>query len=240
MRYAIFGDIHGNVEALDAVLADMESARVDRALCLGDVVGYGAEPEKCIGGLRACGIPSVLGNHDSAVVGDTPLDYFSDYAREAVVWTMDRLSEEGKAYLRSLPITGGADGFVTVHSSLADPAEWRYVVDLLSVRRCFDLLPGRLCFIGHSHKPVIFEERGSIVARRACDLLLEKESRYVINVGSVGQPRDWDWRACYGIYDGDEMRFEIRRVHYDVGKAQEKIIAAGLPRFLAFRLGIGR
>ncbi len=244
MRYAILGDIHGNMEALAAVFADMESARVDRALCLGDIVGYGAEPERCIGELRSRGVVSVLGNHDSAVAGDTPLDFFKDYAREAVIWTADRLSEDDKTYLNSLPIslpiTGGDDGFVTVHSSLAEPREWGYVIDLLSVRRCFDFLPGHLCFIGHSHVPVIFEESGSITGRRACDLLLDKESRYIINVGSVGQPRDWDWRASYGIYDEGKMRFEIRRVPYDVGKAQEKIIAAGLPKSLAFRLGVGR
>jgi predicted phosphodiesterase len=240
MRYAIFGDIHGNMEALTAVFADTESARVDRVLCLGDIVGYGAEPEKCIGELRSRGIASVLGNHDSATIGDTPLDYFTDYAREAILWTADRLCEEDKGYLKNLPVTGGDDGFVTVHSSLADPTEWRYVIDLLSVRRCFDSLAKRLCFIGHSHAPVVFEERGSIVVRHACDMPLEEESRYIINVGSVGQPRDWDWRASYGIYDEGEMRFEIRRVPYDVEKAQGKIIAAGLPRFLAFRLGVGR
>lgn len=240
MRYAIFGDIHGNMEALTAVFADMKSARVDRALCLGDIVGYGAEPEKCIGELRARGIASVLGNHDSAAVGDTPLDYFNDYAREAVIWTADRLSVDDKAYIKSLPLLGGDGGFVTVHSSLANPGEWGYVIDLPSLRRCFDLLTGRLCFIGHSHVPVVFEERGSIVGRRACDVPLERKCRYIINVGSVGQPRDGDCRASYGLYDEDEMRFEIKRVPYDVGKAQEKIIAAGLPKSLAFRLGVGR
>ncbi|MEJ2744986.1 MAG: metallophosphoesterase family protein [bacterium] len=240
MRYAIFGDIHGNMEALTAVFADMESARVDRALCLGDIVGYGAEPEKCIDELRGRGIASVIGNHDSAVVGDTPLDYFNDYAREAVVWTADRLSGDDKAYLKNLPIIGGDGGFITVHSSLADPTEWRYVINLLAVRRCFDLLTGRLCFIGHSHVPVIFEECGSITGRRASDVHLDKESRYIINVGSVGQPRDGDCRASYGIYDEGEMRFEIRRVSYDIGRAQKKIIEAGLPKSLAFRLGVGR
>ena len=240
MRYAIFGDIHGNTEALNAVFADIAHARVDRYLCLGDVVGYGAEPEKCIAELRSRGIETVLGNHDSAAVGDTPLDYFNEYAKEAIAWTAERLTEDDKGYLKRLPVIGGDEGFAIVHSSLANPKEWGYIIDLMSARRCFELLTGHLCFIGHSHVPVIFQERGSISCYRARDMAMEKDARYIVNVGSVGQPRDGDHRASYGIYDAAKMRFEIRRVPYDVRKAQDKIISAGLPRFLAFRLGVGR
>jgi len=240
MRYAIFGDIHGNTEALSAVFADSVNGCVDRYLCLGDVVGYGAEPEKCIAELRSRGIETVLGNHDSAAVNDTPLDYFNDYAKEAIVWTAEKLTEDEKGYLRRLPITGGDAGFTIVHSSLASPKEWGYIIDLMSARRCFELLTGQLCFIGHSHVPVIFEERDSITWHRACDMPLEEDSRYIINVGSVGQPRDGDHRASYGIFDAAKMRFEIRRVPYDVRKTQDKIISAGLPKFLALRLGVGR
>jgi predicted phosphodiesterase len=240
MRYAIFGDIHGNTDALSAVFADIERAGADRYLCLGDVVGYGAEPEKCIAELRSRGIETILGNHDSAAVGDTPLDYFNEYAKEAIIWTARRLSGDDTAYLKHLPVTRGYDGFVIVHSSLSSPKEWGYIIDLMSAQRCFELLTAQLCFIGHSHVPVIFQERGSISCYRARDMAVEKDARYIINVGSVGQPRDGDQRASYGIYDAAKMRFEIRRVAYDVKKAQDKIISACLPRFLALRLGVGR
>ncbi|MDD5557715.1 MAG: metallophosphoesterase family protein [bacterium] len=240
VRYAIFGDIHGNSEALGAVLGDVERMRVDRLLCLGDIVGYGAEPEACIRRIRSLGIGCILGNHDSAATGGTPLDYFNPYARAAVEWTADRLGGDEKAWLASLPLTMPLGGFILVHATLDRPAEWGYIMDREAAARCFDLLGERACFIGHSHVPVTFRRDGGIST--ICDVatVLDEGARYIINVGSVGQPRDGDPRASYGILDEGAGRVEIRRVAYDVGRAGRKILDAGLPPFLALRLEAGR
>lgn len=239
MRYAILGDIHSNNEALRAVLADVERVGADRILCLGDIVGYGAEPGECIREIYTRRIDSVLGNHDSAVVGHTPLDWFNDYARAAVVWTAGRLSGEEKKYLSSLPLTGEYEGFTIVHSSLAAPAEWNYVTGIIEAMRCFECLTAPLCFVGHSHMPVIFRESGGITRHMEKAIRIEKNAHYIVNVGSVGQPRDGDPRAGYGLYDAGQMSVELRRVSYDVRKASAAIIAAGLPEFLALRLEKG-
>jgi predicted phosphodiesterase len=222
MRYAIISDIHSNAAALEAVLSDIEKMRVGRTVCLGDIVGYGAEPGMCIAKVRELGSEVVLGNHDSAAVGDTPIEYFNLYAKEAVLWTAGRLADDEKDYI------------------LAEPKQWGYVMDLLSARDCFRFLRKKLCFIGHSHLPVIFQEKEKITYSMDGEVGIEDGARYIINVGSVGQPRDGDPRASYGIYDAEEKRVEIRRVQYDVKVTQENILAAGLPAFLAFRLGIGR
>jgi len=164
MRYAIFGDIHGNTEALGAVLLDMERAGADRRICLGDVVGYGAEPGECVRTVRDAGIETVQGNHDSAAIGETPLDYFNPYAKKAIEWTSGAIGADESAWLRRLPLTIEGDGFTVVHSSLSRPREWGYILDWASARRCFDLLSSTVCFIGHSHVPIIFKkgEDGSI------------------------------------------------------------------------------
>lgn len=242
MRYAIFGDIHGNTEALGAVLLDMERAGADRRICLGDVVGYGAEPGECVRTVRDAGIETVQGNHDSAAIGETPLDYFNPYAKKAIEWTSGAIGADESAWLRRLPLTIEGDGFTVVHSSLSRPREWGYILDWASARRCFDLLSSTACFIGHSHVPIIFkkEEDGSIADLPELSAPLAPPARYIVNVGSVGQPRDGDPRASYGLFDSGGRTVEIRRVEYDYRSAQRKIIDAGLPEFLAMRLEAGR
>lgn len=241
MRCAIFGDIHGNTEALGAVFRDMEKVRPDRMVCLGDVVGYGAEPSACIRMVRDRGIESVQGNHDSAAIGGTPLDYFNPFARKAIEWTASNVAAGDAAWLKSLPFTREYEGFTVVHSSLSRPAEWGYILDYAAAQRCFDLLSSRACFIGHSHVPLVFKEAGgSLIVRRTPAEALEPSARYIVNVGSVGQPRDGDPRASYGVLDTGEGRVEIRRVEYDIRSAQKKILDAGLPEFLAMRLEAGR
>jgi len=240
MRCAIFGDIHGNTEALRAVSRDMERARVDRLLCLGDILGYGAEPVECLRAIQERDIDTVLGNHDSAAVGDTPLDYFNEYARAAVEWTATKLAPPDRDYFLSLPLTRDYDGFTVVHSSLANPKEWGYILVPPAARMCFEKLTTRVCFIGHSHVPVCFDDKGVYTYLYPGEMELDKGAWYIINVGSVGQPRDGDPRASYGIYDTKKKIVEIRRVEYDFKSTQDKIIAAGLPPFLALRLGMGR
>lgn len=240
MRYAIFGDIHGNSEALAAVFADIEKECVDRYVCLGDIVGYGAEPRECLREIRSRGIDTVLGNHDSAAVGDTPLDYFNPYARVAVEWTAKKLSEDEEEWISGLPLVRNYDGFTVVHATLSNPKEWDYILGLDSARKCFELLATQVCFVGHSHVPVVFMSDGSITFSRESETVLEKGCRYIVNAGSVGQPRDGDARASYAILDWKAGRVEIRRVPYDYESTQEKILKAGLPPSLALRLGLGR
>lgn len=241
MRYAIFGDVHGNGEALDAVFLDMEKARVERRLCLGDIVGYGAEPLECLRRIRSLEIEAVQGNHDSAAVGETPLEYFNPFAKRAVEWTTERLAESDTAWLRGLPLVCDCDGFTLVHSSLSAPREWGYILDYAAARRCFDLLPAHACFVGHSHVPLVFKEKDeTITVRRSETTTMEPAARYIVNVGSVGQPRDGDPRASYGVYDAGRGTVELRRVEYDIRTAQQKILDAGLPEFLAVRLDAGR
>ena len=240
MRYAIISDIHGNLEALEAVLADIEAAGADRRLCLGDIVGYGARPVECAARIKAEGIEAVVGNHDSAALGDTPLDYFNPYAKEAVLWTARRIDEETRSFLGALPLTRVIGDFTLVHASLDRPADWGYIMDGESARRCFERMNTDICFIGHSHAPLVFAERETVEWREAVDTPIEEGVRYIVNAGSVGQPRDGDPRACYVIYDSAARTVFFRRVRYDVTAAQKKIIAAGLPAFLALRLGMGR
>ena len=241
MRYAIFGDVHGNREALEAVLLDMEQARVDRRLCLGDIVGYGADPVDCLRRIRDLKIETVQGNHDSAAVGETPLDYFNPFAKRAIEWTAGRIGKEDAAWLKGLPLVRDCGGFTLVHSSLARPREWGYILDYEAAQRCFRLLSSRACFIGHSHVPLVFrDDGGAVTVRRAATAAIEQAARYIVNVGSVGQPRDGDPRAAYGIYDEGGGTLELRRVEYDIPAAQRKIVEAGLPEFLAVRLEAGR
>lgn len=242
MRCAIFGDIHGNTEALEAVFRDMEKAGVDRRVCLGDIVGYGAEPAACIRRIRDLGIDAVRGNHDSAAVGETPLEYFNPFAKKAIEWTAGSLGADDAAWLKALPLVRDYGGFTAVHSSLSSPGEWGYILDYDAAQRCLDLLTSPVCFIGHSHVPIVFVGRrdGSIAIRRSAEAELDPGARHIVNVGSVGQPRDGDPRACYGVFDAEKGTVGIRRVEYDIRSAQRKILDAGLPEFLAERLMAGR
>ena len=241
MKYAILSDIHGNLEALQAVLAEALLHGVGRYICLGDIVGYGANPDECLEKLRALDPVVVLGNHDAAVCGRADLDIFMPLAYQAIIWTMDRLSPAGKEYLSTLPLVRKIDGFTIVHSNLSSPADWRYIQSPGDSYSTFDHMAGQVCFFGHSHRPGIYQKIG-----RRVDLVPESEirlapdSQYLVNAGSVGQPRDRDPRASFGVYDEEEGKIVIVRVDYPVKKAQRKILAAGLPARLAFRLSEGK
>ncbi|MCX6357001.1 MAG: metallophosphoesterase family protein [Candidatus Aureabacteria bacterium] len=240
MRYAIFGDVHGNLEALRAVFKDIDRAGVEQLLCLGDIVGYGAEPGSCMREIISRKAAAVQGNHDSAAVGGTPLEYFSIHARRAIEWTMGQLDDDERGHLASLPLARRIGDFIVVHASLDEPREWYYVTDTREARRCFARLEGELCFIGHSHRPGAFVERDDIEWCRDAVVALAKGARYIVNAGSVGQPRDGDPRAAWVLYDSAKRRVEFRRAAYDVPGAQKKILAAGLPPYLAERLKGGR
>jgi diadenosine tetraphosphatase ApaH/serine/threonine PP2A family protein phosphatase len=240
VRYAILSDIHANLEALTAVLADAADA-ADAILCLGDILGYGADPAACLElvGERAQAV--VAGNHEHGVSGRLDLRWFNDYARAAVEWTAARLDREHQAWLSALPLQVEVDDATLVHASPDRPGEWDYLVTAEDGFDAFDAFGTRLCFVGHSHRPAEWSlgSAGPEYRPGAVQIPLVSGRRYIVNVGSVGQPRDRDPRAAYAVWDLPARRVVLRRVPYDVTAARQKILAAGLPRMLGDRLTVG-
>jgi diadenosine tetraphosphatase ApaH/serine/threonine PP2A family protein phosphatase len=240
VRYAILSDIHGNVEALRAVLQDCAS-QADAVLCLGDTVGYGADPLACVELVAERAQASVGGNHEYAVAGRLGMEWFNRYARAAAEWTQQRLDEDHRAYLGALPLMTEVGDATLVHASPAQPDEWDYLVTAEDGYAAFAAFATRWCFVGHSHVPGAWSLGSSGPAHHpgCVSLQAERGRRYLVNVGSVGQPRDRDPRAAYAVWDVEAGRLQIHRVAYDVDAARRKIVEAGLPRFLADRLQTG-
>lgn len=240
MRYAILSDIHGNLEALDAVLADA-AEYADGVLCLGDIVGYGADPVACIERVAERAQAVVAGNHEHGVTGLLDLDWFNLDARVAAEWTRGRLDGDHRAWLATRPLVLDIEDATLVHASPARPGEWDYLVSAEDGFEAFVAFATRLCFVGHSHRPCMWSigSSGPTHQPRAGEIPLEQGRRYIVNVGSVGQPRDRDPRAAYAVWDVDNRHVNIRRVSYDVATARRKIVEARLPRFLSDRLTIG-
>jgi diadenosine tetraphosphatase ApaH/serine/threonine PP2A family protein phosphatase len=240
VRYAIISDVHANLPALRAVLAD--AARVaDAVVCLGDVVGYGAEPEACIDLVAERAVAVVAGNHEHAVTGRLPLDWFNPWARAAAEWTRGRLDADRRAWLDGLPLVRELDDATLVHASPDEPDEWDYLVSAADGHAAFGAFATRLCFVGHSHRPAAWSlgSAGPEYDPRPREVVLDAGRRYLVNVGSVGQPRDRDARAAYAVWDAAAGCVTLRRVPYDVEAARRAIVAAGLPRILADRLRAG-
>ena len=245
MRYGILSDIHGNLEALDAVLEALEEERIDRYLCLGDMVGYGASPNECLDRVIGLTTDVIAGNHDHAAIGKLDIATFNHFAAEAARWTRRQLTPAGRRYLAELPYTRRIGDLYAVHASPDNPGAWHYLTSLGRVIEGFEALPGGIsvCVLGHTHSPGIFE---SSTAENRCREVparthpLAPENRSLANVGSVGQPRDGDPRAAYCVFDAGERRLEIKRVPYDMETVQRKIRDAGLPDMLAERLAHGR
>ncbi|MFW6157866.1 MAG: metallophosphoesterase family protein [Planctomycetota bacterium] len=243
MRYAILGDIHANWDALAAVLRHMEDQAVDRCYCVGDVVGYGAQPGRCTRWVRENDVVCVAGNHDHAVVGKLDLGYFNYHAREAVEWTRRKLSIANAEFLAGLPLVKVVDDLTLAHGAVHEPENFGYIETVFAAQLSFHAMSTRIAFLGHSHVPIAFMETGaqdSVTYTQSTELELRHVTKAIINVGSVGQPRDDDPRACYCTYDSDAQTAELHRVEYDIESAQAKIRKAGLPEILASRLAIGR
>jgi predicted phosphodiesterase len=242
MRYGIFSDIHSNLEALEAVLKAYGRVSIDKYLCVGDVVGYAANPGECIAKVRLLTTTTVAGNHDWASVDLFSLDYFNPRAAKAVIWTKDQLNEQERYFLESLKLTFKNEDLTLVHATLDDPALFSYLTGIQSASPTFELLNNSLCFLGHTHVPGIFiqNEDKRIYCLKSDTLKLEKNNKYIVNVGSVGQPRDGSPLAAYSIYDTDKKTVWIKRIDYDFKSTAKKIVSAGLPEFLAERLAVGR
>lgn len=251
MRYAALSDIHGNLEALTAVMERLNAERIDRYLCLGDTVGYGADPVACLERLQACGAVTVGGNHELGCLGQLGLGWFHETARAALVWTREQLGFAELDGLRRLPLTAVEGPLTLVHGTLTHPERFEYLVDLAQAVETAERCQTLMCLLGHTHVPLVIEYdraerclmRVLAAAEELRDVAVQDEParrRYIINPGSVGQPRDGDPKASVAIIDTDQRRVTVERIPYDIAAAQRKIRQAGLPAFLADRLALGR
>ena len=240
MRCAILGDIHSNWEALSAVVAHAKKSNVDGFFSVGDIVGYGPDPERCMELLQSLSYTAVAGNHDQAVAGLIDFSYYSEGAREGILWTQENISHAAREKLKALPLTFQSEDFCLVHASLEQPGQWDYILDNRHALSSIRHQKQQICFYGHTHLPVIFRDDGNTIILREGTVKLVKEHRYMINAGSVGQPRDGNPQSCLLIYDSDTLTVEMCRVEYPFTKTQEKILQEGLPASLALRLSYGR
>jgi predicted phosphodiesterase len=232
MRIAVISDIHSNLEALTKAMEIIDGQSIDEIFCLGDIIGYGANPNECVDLIRQrCNIV-IKGNHEGAVIDLTVANDFTENARSAILWTRQQITEENLGYLRSLPLTYRRSETVFVHSSPCEPQEWNYIFEEDTAAHAFHCFSEPLCFIGHTHIPMIFSPNGHVSA-------ITKDGRYLINVGSIGQPRDRNTDLSFGIFDTRAWTYENIRSPYDMEIAAWKIFKTALPPRLGQRLLMG-
>lgn len=245
MKIALLGDVHGNLEGLKAVIEALEGEGVERWFCLGDIVGYGANPNECCAVLRDLGALCLFGNHDQACIGQGDMAWFNPFARQAVAWTAARLDPRHRDWLASLEPVQRLDDFVMVHSALPDPWRWVYVTSPALAGDTLDAAGADLVLLGHTHVAEVYRRVSGGPVRRVSlreggEVFINSGGQYVVNPGSCGQPRDRNWKASYGLWDTVSGKITVRRVPYDVERAADKIRRAGLPENLALRLHLGR
>lgn len=244
MRFGIFSDVHANLEALSAVLEAYKSERIDRFYCLGDVVGYGANPNECTDMVRDTAAVTILGNHDAAVAGRMDYSYYYEAARQALDAHANMLTEQNLAWLRALPYKHMVEDerVLLCHGSPVRIEEFEYIFAPEQARECLPIYDrlGDLTLIGHSHLCKVFALRpGEVQELPPRDFELEPGYKYIVSVGSVGQPRDYDNRASFTVFDTETRRFEFKRVEYDIDLAATKIFDSNLERNFGHRLFIG-
>lgn len=243
MRYGLFSDVHSNLEAMTAVAQSMKAVGVDQTLCGGDFVGYYANPNETIDLIRSLDCwKSVMGNHDAGLLGLTSLDKFNKPAAEAIQWTQGRITPSNREFLRGLRLREEIGDILLVHSSPFQSEEWHYLTGQEDLERNFRYFQGFICFFGHVHKPFIAEQQkdGSVKVIEDTDYKLDPERRYLVNIGSVGQPRDGDPKTCWVLYDSSAKTLSIKRLAYDFETTAKKTLDAGLPDYLAQRLKSGK
>ena len=241
MLTGILGDIHGNIDAFEATLEVLRKHRVERIICTGDIVGYGACPRECIDLVRQLGIPSVLGNHDQYTTEIGGNWAIRPSAKHAIRWTQTHLEKEYVDWLARLPLSLDFGTFTVCHASHVWFPAWPYVVSRREVVQHLLFQPRDLCFNGHCHAPIRISHRAgrSPGVDPLGNMLLPRNQRLTVGVGSVGQPRDSDWRACAIIYDEERQYIRLLRIPYPVEKARHRILDARLPTELADRLLVG-
>ncbi len=242
MKYALISDIHANVEALTATLSDIDAQGVDRIHCLGDVIGYGADPSACLELVQErCDI-KLLGNHEYTALGRQSTDLFNEAARLSAEWTVGQLSERDLEIMGAFELDRAIDQAYLVHASPYRPDSWHYIFTTDEAHLAFKHLKKKLCFFGHSHLPLILSQDadGNPRSRVGHSFEPDPDQTYLVNIGAVGQPRDNDARASYVVFDDDAYEIAFHRVEYDIEKAQSKMTAAHLPEVLVSRIAVGR
>lgn len=243
MNVLIISDVHANLTALEAVLAEADGTPYEAVWCLGDLVGYGPDPNECVETVHSLpNLVCLIGNHDQAALGKIPLERFNEDARVAADWTQRQLTEANEAYLLSLPSRVSFDNFTLAHGSPRQPV-WEYILDPHTAHMNFEAFETDYCLVGHSHLPLIFyrSQNNSATEVRAVphQEAVKLEPRMILNPGSVGQPRDMDPRAAYAFLDTEACSWQPRRVEYDITQVQRRMIGAGLPERQALRLMSG-
>ncbi len=240
MRYGIFSDIHGNWEALQEILRFCQKEGVNDFISLGDVVGYGANPKECLDMIRGLDTVCVAGNHDWAVSGRFNFENFHHDAQEAVIWTRNQLFSDDMDFLNSLSLVFKNEEFIAVHGTLGEPERFRYLFYMSDALQTFHLMDRPICFTGHSHVPQVLVQEGErVVCLNKMSVKANSDYKYIVNVGSVGQPRDGNPKASCCLFDSQTRDIDIVRISYDYQSACDKILKAGLPPSLAYRLLIG-
>ncbi len=242
MKYFVFSDVHGNAEALERVLEEADRLRPDLVVSLGDVVGYGANPNECVALVEERAALRIAGNHDVAAAGLIDTDSFNETAERAIRWTCRTISSPSRELLAEYDTVRRHGDCVFAHASPAAPMDWEYISTLNQANRILSKTSERFIFIGHTHVPAIIEHDGTRGSRvlRGTLVAAAPGARYIVNVGSVGQPRDGVAAASFVLLDAQRGTINIRRIPYDVRGAQEKIRSAGLPESLAVRLATAR
>jgi predicted phosphodiesterase len=240
---ALISDIHGNLDALNAVLEDIEKQGVNTIWCLGDIVGYGAEPSTCLEVVQNRCSRVVAGNHDRLTVDDESLSFLSEHVRAGIIFAREKLTPEQAEWLRTLPYSFQEGNATVAHASLCHPEDFSYLATDLEAKLHFKSQVTPFSFVGHTHVPMITVEKGNGIEWKEVGkeiIQLDKRGKCCINVGSVGQPRDNDPHPCYVIYDPSRDYIKAKRVDYDIQAAQKRITDAGLPQVNAARLSVGR
>ncbi len=241
MKYAIISDIHSNIEAFSAVLNKLENLAVDQIICLGDIVGYGPNPNECVEIIRENNITCIIGNHDRAACGMTDPENFNPSAKEAILWTKNTINQANSEFLRNLPSTKQYDNFLAVHGAISDPD--KYLFNVSDTEEEFPLLARqKIGFFGHTHIQTYFTySDGVITQSKNSEVVIKEPLKYLINPGSVGQPRDRDPRASFLVYEvhNNIQKLSYQRVDYDIGATRKKILETGLNPSLAERLSYG-
>ena len=244
MRFAFISDIHANLEALEAAFEDIACQNIDEVICLGDIVGYGANPNECCDLVKKNCPVTLLGNHDAAAVDQLSTQHFNIHAKIAIEWTSQNLKKESEVFLSALPLRATKPSMTLVHSTPYEPNMWYYITSLEEAAFNYQFFDTQLCLVGHTHIPIIIvlDKEKELYVHQDSVVHLDdiKESRLLINVGSVGQPRDRNPKSCYGIFDSDAGEFSYRRVSYNIEKTQAKMKKIKMPEFLINRLQDGR
>lgn len=242
MQIAIIADLHANLEATLAVFREIDKRKPDKIVCLGDLTGYNANPNEVVDIIREREIPCIMGNHDAAVCGIEDPWFFRAAAKQVIEWQVDEIRDDNRRWLAMCPEqVVFRSTCLGVHGSPSSRDD--YIIDWLDAMRQLEYLNGRdvtICFFGHSHRPSFFSEKGNTTVSNSNIRQFQPANRYFVNPGAVGQPRDRDPRAAFGIFDTDKMTFEFCRTEYDIDTCQRKILAAGLPLELARRLAVGK